>query len=203
MAEKLEIEKVAAELFATAWNKLDSSYLKHVLADKAIYLSRKTRKKIEGKQKIMDYLQNNMNKIKKAGKEYTVFAEMGTIFDNNNCVLLSQKNKENIHTLVLFTIEWDRVTQIDICANDPHPTEATRTGEYPGYEDFDDDFDHYFDDDIKEKTNYISISKAKKIIDKDKKITAKKAPLFILKIGIYITIAVKVFFVLRFVLQQF
>ncbi len=80
-----------------------------------------------------------MNRVKSAGADYKVFAEIGITEDEHPCVLLAQKYMENIHTLVLFTVEWGKIARIDLCKDDPHPTTAKRTGEYPGYEDYDDD----------------------------------------------------------------
>ena len=155
MTDREQLERQAADFFAMSWNRSDSSILSTMLADEVEYISRKSGKTIKGKSQLIEYLQRNMSRIKKAGDAYRVFAEIGITEDQHPCVLLAQKYKENIHTLVLFTIEWSKITKIYLCKDDPHPTTATRTGEYPGFEDYDDDFEHYYDNDPDEKISPI------------------------------------------------
>jgi hypothetical protein len=197
MSNREEIEKTGAELFATAWNRLDSSIIASIIADDIEYTSRKTRKTVKGKTEVIEHLQIMMDKVKNAGADYKVFAELGVTEDEHPCVLLSQKYMDNIHTLVLFTVEWGKVARIDLCKDDPHPTSAKRTGKYPGYEDYDDDFEHYYDNDPDKKID--SIINIKPIVSTTT--AKKKRKVKIVPILIIITLAGIAVVLMEFVLK--
>jgi hypothetical protein len=196
MGNREEIEKTGAELFAMAWNRLDSSILASIIADDLEYTSRKTGKKIKGKSEVIDYLQKMMNRVKSGGDDYKVFAEIGITQDGNPCVLLAQKYMDNIHTLVLFTVEWGKISRIDLCKDDPHPTTAKRTGDYSGFEDYDDDFEHYYDNDPDEKIDTTINIKPIYSPPKEEKNKSIVIPIFIIIIVIAI-IAFLLLYVLR------
>ncbi len=53
------------------------------------------------------------------------------IFKSRPCVLMSQGDISKVLALVLLEVEFGKVKRIDICTEVPHPSSATRTGEYP------------------------------------------------------------------------
>jgi len=139
MANPIITESFAARIFATAWNTLNPIVLEKFLSNNIIYYSQKTSKSIEGKEQLLRYLTNNMNKIRKAPLDYAVFAEMAETQGRRPCVLLAQGDRDKINNLILFQINNDKISKIELYSKDPHPASTRRTGEYPGSEIVDDE----------------------------------------------------------------
>lgn len=127
-------EANAARAFATAWNRLDVSALVPLLSEDVCYGSQSVLSELEGKSAVLTYLRAKMQTMKDAAADKQVYAEMGqtqTYPAGHACVLIAQGDRDDLSALVLFEIEGDLVTRIDLCTIAPHPSSARRTGDYP------------------------------------------------------------------------
>lgn len=137
-------ESELVELYAKTWNTLNSAIIEPYLADDVVYESQKIFTPLVGKDAVYDYLQGKMQTIKKTRYKSDVFAEIGycgsqdgnkiqvlSASDFRPCVLMAQGNPDEVIALVLLETEAGKIKRIDICTEVPHPSTATRTGEYP------------------------------------------------------------------------
>lgn len=132
--KELVTESVAANFFAVAWNKLDAGIIKELLSEDVEYVLVSKNQSLKGRKDLLNYLQRNMNRIKKAPIEYEIFAEIAETMDDRQCVLLAQGNVDKIINAVFFTVEKGKITKIEIDKYDPEVV-VWRSGTYPGTED--------------------------------------------------------------------
>ncbi len=138
--DELELVK----LYAKAWNTLTFETIEPHLDDDVIYESQQVFSSLNGKNEVADYLRGKMATIKRVVYKSDVYAEIGYCGSQNNqavqvlsayngrpCVLMSQGDISKVLALVLLEVESGKVKRIDICTEVPHPSSATRTGEYP------------------------------------------------------------------------
>ncbi|WP_299061719.1 hypothetical protein [uncultured Polaribacter sp.] len=116
---------------AKTYNNLDIRYVENLLKANVIYESQNVLTPIEGKENLIDYLQNKFKIIKDT--DNLVFAEIGYLDTGKSkpCIILSQGNKENKGALILIKTKDNLITRIDICTVAPHWSSAIRTNEYP------------------------------------------------------------------------
>ena len=139
-----EIE--AVYLYAEAWNRLDSSIVQSRLASDVRYSSQNVFEELEGQKEVARYIDRKMNTIRQS-PESKVFAEVAFYGDQESqnlqganrskkkpCVLMAQGETDNVVGVVLLTMNNEKVQQIDLCTVAPRPSDATRTGKYPGRE---------------------------------------------------------------------
>ena len=130
-------KKEAARILAKAWNNLDASLIEPYIAEDIIYWSQQVLTDLTGKNAVMGYLTDKMERIRKSPARQ-IFAELGEtkpypMAPNpaEPCVILSQDHKDNIGALALLRIESNKINSIGICCDAPHPSTAKRSGEYP------------------------------------------------------------------------
>lgn len=116
---------------AKTYNNLDIRYVENLLKANVIYESQNVLTPIEGKENLINYLQNKFKIIKDT--DNLVFAEIGYLDTEKSkpCIILSQGNKENKGALILIKTKDNLITRIDICTVAPHWSSAIRTNEYP------------------------------------------------------------------------
>jgi len=102
-----------ATAYAQAWNQLNPAKFITMLSPDVRYSSQWVLEDLVGKEKVAHYLTNKMQTVRKAGA--TVYAEVGQTRTGEACVLLAQGDKEEINALVVFNIDHDKVTSIDMC----------------------------------------------------------------------------------------
>ena len=137
-------ESELVELYAKTWNTLNPAIIEPYLADDVVYESQVVFSALVGKEAVFDYLQGKMQTIKQTRYKSDVFAEIGfcgsqdgnkiqvlSASDFRPCVLMAQGNPDEVIALVLLETEAGKIKRIDICTEVPHPSTATRTGEYP------------------------------------------------------------------------
>jgi hypothetical protein len=139
-------EDQAIHDFARAWNTLDPEPIIEHLADDAVYESQNVLEPLRGREAIADYLRGKMATLQ-AHPEAAVRAEVGYVGDQDGqgvmlgfpgqttgrpCVLVAQGASPEPQTLVLLEVDGRRIRRIDICSVAPAPSDATRTGVYPG-----------------------------------------------------------------------
>lgn len=134
--------------FARSWNALEPERIIAHLADDAVYESQSVREPLRGREAIATYLRGKMATIREH-PEAAVRAELGYVGDQvgqrvsvgfpgqttgHPCVLVTQGTSSEPEALVLLTVENEQIRRIDLCTVAPHPTNAVRTGIYPGIE---------------------------------------------------------------------
>lgn len=127
----------AARVYATAWNRLDASILEAFLDDDIRQTSQNVLTDLVGKNEVVDYLRQKMDTIRSSPNS-RVFAELGETrsypgytFPPEDCVVVAQGRKENVLAIVLFEVENEKITQINLCSIVPTPGTAVRHGIYP------------------------------------------------------------------------
>ena len=133
-AEELDLdftEKMAATIYARAWNNLNTSFLFSFLSEDIVLESQNVLEPIKSKSEVLNYLNSKMQTISKADDEYKVFAQIGSVFNCRPCVIISQGDKNNLTLTVLFTIRDELISRIDLCSVAPHPREAELTNYFP------------------------------------------------------------------------
>ena len=120
---------------AKSWNNLDTSFIKHDLADNFTYESQWVLMPIEGSQTFLKYLESKFQAIKTAmlKETMTVTAELALhpAMQRKPIIVLTQITSEGIRQVsLLIKIEQDKIQRIDVCFI-PDPTEAELTGEFP------------------------------------------------------------------------
>ncbi|MGD1967368.1 MAG: hypothetical protein PVH74_08115 [Desulfobacterales bacterium] len=130
-------QKEAATILARAWNNLDASLLEPYMAQDVIFWSQQALTDMTGKNSVMAHLKTEMEMIRNSPKE-RVYAELGEtkpyplVPDTPEpCVVLAYGNKNNVRALALLRLECGKINSIGICSDAPHPSTASRTGEYP------------------------------------------------------------------------
>lgn len=130
-------QKEAATILARAWNNLDASLLEPYMAQDVIFWSQQALTDMTGKNAVMAHLKTEMEMIRNSPKE-RVYAELGEtkpyplVPDTPEpCVVLAYGNKNNVRALALLRLECGKINSIGICSDAPHPSTASRTGEYP------------------------------------------------------------------------
>jgi hypothetical protein len=130
-------KKKAATILARAWNNLDVSIIEPYIAEDIICWSQQVLTDMTGKKAVVEYLTDKMETIRNSPEEQ-VFAELGEtkpypMAPNppEPCVILAQGDKNNIDALVLLKIESGKINSIALCSDAPHPSTASRSGEYP------------------------------------------------------------------------
>ena len=137
-------ESELVELYAKTWNTLNPAIIEPYLADDVVYESQLVFDPLIGKKAVFDYLQGKMQTIKQTRYKSDVYAEIGHCGsqDGNKvqvlsasafrpCVLMAQGNPDKIIALILLETDAGKIKRIDLCTIAPHPSTATRTGEYP------------------------------------------------------------------------
>jgi hypothetical protein len=121
----------ALRAYAKMMNTLDTSHLEPLLADDFHYASQWVFSEIESKQDYLEYIVPKLTTIKQSGN--ATFAEMGWLDQEflGPCVVLAQRDKDNLVAVVLAKLEDGKIKRLDICGA-PSPHSARRTGEYPG-----------------------------------------------------------------------
>ncbi len=134
--QKLQ-HKQAAIILARAWNNLDASLLEPYIAEDIIFWSQQALTDMTGKNCVMDHLNTEMETIRRSSQE-RVFAELGETKpyplapdQPEPCVILACGDRNNVRALALLKLECGKINSIGICSDAPHPSTATRTGEYP------------------------------------------------------------------------
>lgn len=134
--QKLQ-HKQAAIILARAWNNLDASLLEPYIAEDIIFWSQQALTDMTGKNAVMDHLNTEMETIRRSSQE-RVFAELGETKpyplapdQPEPCVILACGDRNNVRALALLKLECGKINSIGICSDAPHPSTATRTGEYP------------------------------------------------------------------------
>ena len=122
----------AAVAYARTWNTLDISYLEGLLSDEVHYSSQNVLYELTTKLEVADYLSGKIETVRTA-PHAQVFAELGCInwLRKQPCVVVAQGIREDVGAIVLFRVEDDKITQIDMCSVAPDPSTALRLGEYP------------------------------------------------------------------------
>ena len=130
-------QKEAATILARAWNNLDASLLEPYMAQDVIFWSQQALTDMTGKNSVMAHLKTEMEMIRNSPKE-RVYAELGEtkpyplVPDTPEpCVVLAYGNKNNVRALALLRLECGKINSLGICSDAPHPSTASRTGEYP------------------------------------------------------------------------
>ncbi len=117
---------------AQAWNNLDVSYIEEEVADEVIYTSQWVFESIEGKNKLLDYLQGKFATIKSRvlSDQMKLSAELAS-FTDGPCIVLKQefKDRTDKSTLLIKTMDH-KIQQIDLCFI-PDPEAAKLSGEIP------------------------------------------------------------------------
>jgi hypothetical protein len=124
-------EKMAATIYAKAWNNLDYSFLYPFLSKDIVLESQNLLEPIKSKTEVLNYFNHKMQTMSKASSEYKVSAQVGLVFNYRPCVVISQGDKNNLILTVLFTIKDELISRIDICSVAPHPMEAELTNYFP------------------------------------------------------------------------
>ena len=114
------------------------------LAEDVVYESQQVFSALIGKEEVFDYLKGKMQTIKNNSPQSKVYAEVGycgsqegynvqvwSASEGKPCVLMAQGNPNEVLALVLLETEEAKIKRVDICTVAPHPSTATRTGEYP------------------------------------------------------------------------
>jgi hypothetical protein len=120
---------------AKSWNNLDTSFIKHDLADNFTYESQWVLTPIEGSQTFLQYLESKFQAIKSAMQKetMTVTAELALhpAMQLKPIIVLTQITSEGIRQVsLLIKMEHEKIKRIDVCFI-PDPTEAELTGEFP------------------------------------------------------------------------
>ncbi len=120
---------------AKSWNNLDTSFIKHDLADNFTYESQWVLTPIEGSQSFLNYLESKFQAIKTAMQKETmiVTAELALhpAIQHNPIIVLTQITSEGVRQVsILIKMEQDKIKRIDVCFI-PDPTDAELTGEIP------------------------------------------------------------------------
>lgn len=130
-------QREAAIILAKAWNNLDASLLEPYIAKDIIFWSQQALTDMTGKNAVMAHLNNEMESIRRSPQE-RIFAELGETKpyplapnDPEPCVVLARGDRNNVRALALLKLECGKINSIGICSDAPHPSTATRTGEYP------------------------------------------------------------------------
>lgn len=120
---------------AKSWNNLDTSFIKHDLADDFTYESQWVLTPIEGGQSFLNYLESKFKAIRRAMQYETmaVTAELALhpAIQHKPIIVLTQITSKGIRQVsILITVEQQKIKRIDVCFI-PDPTEAELTGEIP------------------------------------------------------------------------
>ena len=122
----------AAVVYARAWNSLDFSHLERLLADDVHYTSQNVFEELTTKADLVEYLAGKVKTVRRS-PDAKVFADLGCVNNRGmqSCVVVAQGVKEDLVALVLFEVEDDKISRIDMCSIAPHPSTAIRLREYP------------------------------------------------------------------------
>lgn len=122
--------EAALRAYASMMNTLDSSKLEPLLAPDFHYESQMVFSEITSKQEYLDYIKPKLEVVKASGTK--VWAEMAILTHSfpGPCVVLAQRDKENLVALVLAKVKGGFIERIDMCIV-PTPESAKRSGEYP------------------------------------------------------------------------
>jgi len=142
-AEEID-ELELVRLYARCWNNFDVEPIVPYLADDLVYESQLVFNPLVGKTTVVDYLKEKWSTTKASGPEWRVFAEIGycgsqygrrvqvySASPGRPCILATQGQKGVPQLLILLEVKNGIIRRIDLCAVAPHPSSATRTGEYP------------------------------------------------------------------------
>ena len=126
-------EQDALRAYAHMLNKLDQNQLEPLLAEDFRYASQSVFAEIGSKAEYMTYISGKLATIRSSG--HVVRAEMGTVnaFGRMRpCVLVAQGDQPEPVALVLAEVAGGVIQRLDMCTVAPHPSTATRSGDYPG-----------------------------------------------------------------------
>lgn len=124
-----EVEALRA--YARMLNTSQISALAPLLADDFVYESQMVISPLESKQEFLSYMEAKLATIR--ASHATVYAQMGTVaafFRECPCVVVAQRDLNQLMCLVLAKTEGDLLKRLDLCVV-PSPREANRTGDYP------------------------------------------------------------------------
>ena len=110
------IDNDVALAYAKMWGSYNPDEFLAFLAEDVTYNSQWVFDEINGKQKFTDYIQGKLATIQKT--EAHVKAVLGVARDFNpgqTCVMLFQSNHDTPDAVVLFTVQDNQVTEIDLC----------------------------------------------------------------------------------------
>lgn len=131
-------ERDAAEAWARAYNLLDAAEIAPLLAEDVHYASQWVFEEIENRAAYLHYLEGKLAAIGSSGAK--VLAELAEtrpypMAPNppRSCVVVHQNGAPA--ATVLFGVDGDRITRIDLCQIPP-PSTCARFGEYPGLDTF-------------------------------------------------------------------
>ena len=102
-----------ATAYAQAWNQLNPAKFITMLSPDVRYSSQWVLEDLVGKEAVAYYLTQKMQTVRKAAA--TVYAEVSQTKTGEACVLLAQGDKQKINVLVLFDVDQDKVTSVDMC----------------------------------------------------------------------------------------
>jgi hypothetical protein len=110
---------------------LDVGVIEPLLADDFHYSSQWVLLEITLKQEYMDYIRPKLKALRESGTK--VWAEMAHLEQEipGPCVVLAQKSKDALLSLVLGKVANGKLTRLDMCGA-PSPWSAKRSGQYPG-----------------------------------------------------------------------
>lgn len=117
----IENTEQATQLYADAWNSLDFNKFYRALHDDCHYSSQYVLAELESREKIIAYLNEKIETIKKSG--HKVVAKVATLNTGASlnppagspCVAIFQGESCDIAAVVFFEISDEKIQRIDLC----------------------------------------------------------------------------------------